>query len=102
MRRSCRWIGWALCLCASLAVSARNDVGGDSVNDMFLDLVHEDGTEPETGTETSAPFLRCNKVRRVAVRIDLFDLVDASVCANADSNHARRFCFVLFFSPPLF
>lgn len=77
MRRSRRWIGWALCLCASLAVSARNDVGGDSVNDMFLDLVHEDGTEPETGTETAAPFLRCNKVRRVAGRIDLFDLVDA-------------------------
>lgn len=68
MRRSCRWIGWALCLCASLAMSARDYVGDDRVNDMSLNLMHEDGTEPETetGTEPAAPFLRCNKVRRVA------------------------------------
>lgn len=93
MRRGCRWIGWALCLCASLAVSARDD----SV-DMFLDVMHEDGTEPETGAEPAAPFLRCNKVRRVAGRLDFIDPVDASTCAYADSNHARTFFFLVFFS----
>lgn len=67
MRRSERWVGWALCLCASLAVSARDA----RVNDMPLDVMHEDGAEPET----AAPFLRCNKVRRVAgmVRFDRSD-----------------------------
>lgn len=56
MRRTSAWLGWALCLCASLAAGAR-----DSAEDaeMRLDRIREDGTEPETGTE----FLRCNKVQ---------------------------------------
>lgn len=91
MRRSCRWICWTLCLCASLALSARDDVGGDSVNDVLLDLMHEDGAVPQTGTEPAASFLRCNKVRRMAEKLDIIDLVDASTCAFADSNHAQFF-----------
>lgn len=64
MRRSCSWIGRALCLCASLAVSARYDAGDggwDWDDDMILDVMREDATQPETGTEPAAAFLRCNK-----------------------------------------
>lgn len=59
MRLTSAWFGWALCLCASLAVSAQDDPEDD---EMILDLIREDGTQPETGTEPSAEFLRCNKV----------------------------------------
>lgn len=58
MRLTSAWFGWALCLCASLAVSAQDDPEDD---EMILDLIREDGTQPETGTEPSAEFLRCNK-----------------------------------------
>ncbi|XP_018525742.1 proprotein convertase subtilisin/kexin type 9 isoform X2 [Lates calcarifer] len=57
MRRTSAWIGWALCLCASLAVSAQNYPEDDEMN---LDLIREDGTQPESGAEPE--FLRCNKV----------------------------------------
>ncbi|KAG8003428.1 Proprotein convertase subtilisin/kexin type 9 [Nibea albiflora] len=59
MRRTCGWIGWALCLCASLTVSAQDYPEDD---DMILDLIREDGTQPETGAVPAADFLRCNKV----------------------------------------
>uniref|UniRef100_A0A8C6TKM8 Proprotein convertase subtilisin/kexin type 9 n=1 Tax=Neogobius melanostomus TaxID=47308 RepID=A0A8C6TKM8_9GOBI len=52
------WFGLALCLCASLAVSAQDDPEDD---EMILDLIREDGTQPESGPEPSAEFLRCNK-----------------------------------------
>ncbi|GAA6229392.1 proprotein convertase subtilisin/kexin type 9 isoform X1 [Lates japonicus] len=57
MRRTSAWISWALCLCASLAVSAQNYPEDDEMN---LDLIREDGTQPESGAEPE--FLRCNKV----------------------------------------
>lgn len=63
MRRSSCWIGWALCLCASLTVSARDYPEDD---DMILDVMREDGTQPETGSEPAAAFLRCNKVKMSA------------------------------------
>lgn len=68
MRRGCSWIGWALCLCASLTASAReHDAGVESANDdVFLDVMHEDSKQPGTGTVPAAPLIRCNKVRRVA------------------------------------
>uniref|UniRef100_A0AAV2KY16 Proprotein convertase subtilisin/kexin type 9 n=1 Tax=Knipowitschia caucasica TaxID=637954 RepID=A0AAV2KY16_KNICA len=44
-------VGLALCLCASLAVSAQDE--------EVLDFIREDGTE--TGAEASAEFLRSNK-----------------------------------------
>ncbi len=59
MRRTSGWIGWALCLCASLTVSAQDYPEDDQ---MILDLFREDGTQPETGAEPAAEFLRCNKV----------------------------------------
>lgn len=59
MRRASAWIGWALCLCASLAVRAQDYTEDD---EMILDLIHEDNAEPESGTEPAAEFLRCNKV----------------------------------------
>lgn len=59
MRRTLAWIGWALWLCASLAVSAQDYPEDD---EMILDLIREDGTQPETGAEPPAEFLRCNKV----------------------------------------
>ncbi|XP_039983636.1 proprotein convertase subtilisin/kexin type 9 isoform X2 [Xiphias gladius] len=52
MRRASTWIGWALCLCASLAVSAQN-YPEDAA--MTLDLIRGDGAQPES------EFLRCNK-----------------------------------------
>lgn len=57
MRRSAHWIGWALCLCASLTASAQDD-------GAIVDLMREDGTEADTGAEPAAELLRCNKVRR--------------------------------------
>lgn len=56
MRRSARWIGWALCLCASLTASAQDD-------GALVDLTRGDGTESDTGAESAAEFLRCNKVK---------------------------------------
>ncbi|XP_035509550.1 proprotein convertase subtilisin/kexin type 9 [Morone saxatilis] len=58
MRRTSGWIGWTLCLCASLTVSAQDYPEDD---EMILDLIREDGTQPETGAEPAAEFLRCNK-----------------------------------------
>lgn len=52
------WIGWALCVCASLAVCAQDYPEDD---EMILDLIREDGTQPETGAATAAEFLRCKK-----------------------------------------
>uniref|UniRef100_A0A3Q4I8Q9 Proprotein convertase subtilisin/kexin type 9-like n=1 Tax=Neolamprologus brichardi TaxID=32507 RepID=A0A3Q4I8Q9_NEOBR len=59
MRCTSAWIGWALCLCASLAVRAQDYTEDD---EMILDLVGEDRTDPETGTDPAAEFIRCNKV----------------------------------------
>ncbi|XP_005923322.2 proprotein convertase subtilisin/kexin type 9 [Haplochromis burtoni] len=59
MRCTSAWIGWALCLCASLAVRAQDYTEDDG---MILDLVGEDRTDPETGTDPAAEFIRCNKV----------------------------------------
>ncbi|XP_041861213.1 proprotein convertase subtilisin/kexin type 9 isoform X2 [Melanotaenia boesemani] len=58
MRCAPAWIGWALCLCASLAVCAQDYPEDD---EMILDLIREDGTQPETGAVPAAEFLRCNK-----------------------------------------
>ncbi|XP_069555276.1 proprotein convertase subtilisin/kexin type 9 [Brachyistius frenatus] len=58
MRRTSAWTGWALCLCASLAVCAQDYPEED---EMMLDLIREDGTQPETGAEPAAKVLRCNK-----------------------------------------
>ncbi|KAI3368975.1 hypothetical protein L3Q82_025939 [Scortum barcoo] len=58
MRRTSGWIGWALCLCASLTVSAQDYPEDDQ---MILDLIREDGTQPETRAEPAAEYLRCNK-----------------------------------------
>ena len=63
MRRA-SWVGWALALlCASSAVCAQ-DYTEDDV--MILDLIREDGTQPETGSEPAAEFLKCNKVKEMA------------------------------------
>lgn len=60
MRRTSAWIGWALCLCASLSASAQDYPEGD--DDAILDLIREDRTAvPEPGAEPAAEFLRCNK-----------------------------------------
>lgn len=59
MRCTSAWIGWTLCLCASLAVRAQDYTEDDG---MILDLVGEDRTDPETGTDPAAEFIRCNKV----------------------------------------
>ncbi|KAM9762192.1 proprotein convertase subtilisin/kexin type 9 isoform 1-T2 [Menidia menidia] len=59
MARAALWIGWALCLAASLAVCAQDYTEED--DEMILDLIREDGTQPETGEEPAAEFLRCNK-----------------------------------------
>ncbi|XP_029004087.1 proprotein convertase subtilisin/kexin type 9 isoform X2 [Betta splendens] len=58
MRRTSALLGWALCLCASLVAGAR-DFTEDA--EVTLGRVREDGTEPETGAEPGAEFLRCNK-----------------------------------------
>ena len=60
MRRTSAWIGWALCLCASLAAGVRDDPEAD---ETIPDLMSEDGTRPESGAEPAAEFLRSNKVR---------------------------------------
>ncbi|XP_071343039.1 proprotein convertase subtilisin/kexin type 9 [Trachinotus anak] len=58
MRRTSAWIGWALCLCASLSVGAQDYPEDD---EMTLGLIREDGTQPESGAEPAAQLLRCNK-----------------------------------------
>ncbi|XP_022607121.1 proprotein convertase subtilisin/kexin type 9 [Seriola dumerili] len=58
MRRTSAWVGWALCLCASLSVSAQDYPEDD---ELILDLIREDKTQPESGAEPAAEFLRCNK-----------------------------------------
>ncbi|XP_053739030.1 proprotein convertase subtilisin/kexin type 9 [Synchiropus splendidus] len=58
MRLPCAWATWTLCLCAFLAVSARDDREED---ETVLELIQEDGTQPETGSGPTAQFLRCNK-----------------------------------------
>ncbi|KAM9384271.1 proprotein convertase subtilisin/kexin type 9 [Pholidichthys leucotaenia] len=60
MRRASVWISCALWLWASLAVRAQEDYPEDE--GALADLIHEDGTEPESGTEPAAEYLRCNKV----------------------------------------
>lgn len=60
MLRTSAWCGWTLCLCASLAASAQDFPEDDA---MILDLIREDGTQPEAGAEPAAEFLRCNKVK---------------------------------------
>lgn len=63
MRVSSAWIGWALCLCASsAAVRVQDDPEDD---EMILDLIRDDGTQPETGAKPAAEFLKCNKVAYV-------------------------------------
>ena len=52
------WLS-ALCLCASLATSAQDFPEDD---DLILNLIPEDATQPETGTEPGTEFLKCNKV----------------------------------------
>lgn len=72
MRRTPVWVGWALCLCASLAASAQDYPEDD---EMIPDLIRDDGTGPETGAEPAAEFLRCNKVKMtspVFIFSDLF------------------------------
>lgn len=60
MHLTSAWVGLALCcLCASLAASAQDYPEDD---EMILDLIREDGTQPETGAEPAAEFLKCNKV----------------------------------------
>uniref|UniRef100_A0A3Q3A3C3 Proprotein convertase subtilisin/kexin type 9 n=1 Tax=Kryptolebias marmoratus TaxID=37003 RepID=A0A3Q3A3C3_KRYMA len=59
MRATSAWIGWALCLCASsAAVCAQDDPEDD---ELILDLIRDDGTQPESGAEPAAEFLKCNK-----------------------------------------
>ena len=51
----------ALCLCACSLVTA--NVQDYSEEDaMILELIRQDGTEPESGSLPPAEFLRCNKV----------------------------------------
>ncbi|KAM3876108.1 LOW QUALITY PROTEIN: proprotein convertase subtilisin/kexin type 9 [Diretmus argenteus] len=58
MRCTSERVGWvALCLCALMSVSAQGDSEED---EMILDLIRQDGTQPESGTGP-AEFLRCNK-----------------------------------------
>lgn len=59
MRPISGWIGWALCLCASSAVCAQDYTEDE---DMILELVGDDGLQSEPGGESSAEFLKCNKV----------------------------------------
>lgn len=59
MHRTSVWLRWTLCLCASLAVCAQDYPEDD---EMILDLIREDGTQPESGSEPAAEFIRCNKV----------------------------------------
>ncbi|XP_042338025.1 proprotein convertase subtilisin/kexin type 9 [Plectropomus leopardus] len=58
MRRTSAWYGWTLCLCASLAASAQDYPEDDEIH---VDLICENGTQPETGAEPAAEFLKCNK-----------------------------------------
>ncbi|XP_020558603.1 proprotein convertase subtilisin/kexin type 9 isoform X1 [Oryzias latipes] len=55
MRRACAWIGWALCVCASVSVCAQDDPEDDG-------MIPEDGTQPERGgAGAAAEFLKSNK-----------------------------------------
>lgn len=83
MRRSSRWIGWALCLCASLTVSALDYPEDD---DMILDVMREDGTQPETGSEPAAAFLRCNKVRMSARNVlkSMYQIALCFICVRTE------------------
>ncbi|KAG7228830.1 hypothetical protein INR49_008608, partial [Caranx melampygus] len=54
MCRTSAWIGWALCLCASLSASAQDYPEDD---DPIVDLIRGD----RTVAEPAAEFLRCNK-----------------------------------------
>ncbi|XP_076009716.1 proprotein convertase subtilisin/kexin type 9 [Genypterus blacodes] len=59
MRRGSAWVGWALCVCASLAAGAQ-----DRAEDQepVEDLIHgEPEAGPEPGAEPAAELLRCNK-----------------------------------------
>lgn len=56
MRRTSAWLGWTLCLCASLAACAQDYPEDD---ELILDQVREDGTGP--GAEPGAEVFRCNK-----------------------------------------
>ncbi|RVE73893.1 hypothetical protein OJAV_G00036070 [Oryzias javanicus] len=53
MRRASAWIGWTLCLCASLSVCAQDDPEDAAPTP---DLIPEDG-----GAGPAAEFLKCNK-----------------------------------------
>lgn len=58
MRLTSACVAWALCLlCASVSVRAQDDPEDEEV----LDLIREDGTQPETGPQASVHFFRCNK-----------------------------------------
>ncbi|KAF3835081.1 hypothetical protein F7725_027639 [Dissostichus mawsoni] len=59
MRRTSAWVGWALCLCTSLAASAQDYLRVE--DEMILDLFSEDGTKPEPRAVPTAEFLKCNK-----------------------------------------
>lgn len=72
MRRTSGWIGWALCLCASLTVSAPDHHEDDEV---ILDLIREDGTPPETGAEPAAELLRCNKVITILSAVEVQEVL---------------------------
>lgn len=59
MRRACAWIGWALCVCASVSVCAQDDPEDDG-------MIPEDGTQPERGgAGAAAEFLKSNKVKSI-------------------------------------
>ncbi|KAM6921399.1 proprotein convertase subtilisin/kexin type 9 [Xenentodon cancila] len=59
MRRASVWVGWVLCcLCASWVVGAQDHPEDD---EMILDLIREDWTQSETGSEPAADFFKCNK-----------------------------------------
>lgn len=84
MRRGSCWIGWTMCLCASLTVSARDYPEDDG---MILDVMREDGTRPETGSEPAAAFLRCNKVKMSARQ-------GKRACNVPKSMHQIALCFI--------
>ncbi|KAK5869948.1 hypothetical protein PBY51_024622 [Eleginops maclovinus] len=58
MRHTSAWVGWALCLCTYVAASVQDH---QEVDEMILDLIREDGTQPEPGAAPAAEFLKCNK-----------------------------------------
>ncbi|KAF1386096.1 hypothetical protein PFLUV_G00114600 [Perca fluviatilis] len=58
MHLTSAWVGWALC-CLWASTTSAQDYPED--DEMILDLIREDGTQPETGAEPAAEFLKCNK-----------------------------------------